>query len=414
MTLKNQGIDKKRIVLTIILSIFILALSIQAFKFPVMKQVIAMGLMDGSEIEPEIVDVEQTIAFPAPGGPYQVGRTILVMQDYSRYNIFSADHSEQDAFEYVVKVYYPSEDKNKPASDYVSAAFNQEIANFMVNKQGNSPLQYFQQNAVDQLTPAHIEGGFPVLIFAPGGGFLTELYSYIFETLASHGYVVFAVTDPVSSPLVEYPHGKVKVAPSIKEMGDFMIQGSTGNQAANQIVDYYFNKASTLEMLHVLHSIDAINEDHALLNNTMDTSRVGTFGHSLGGASAVQTALYDSRVDAVLIYDSYLFHVLDPKAEALNIPSLFMATEGIELDEEGAFVVTAYNEENRAYLNTSGQTEYITLAGTSHASFLVDLLITISQDEAEKEELVQGVDKDALVEQIVRKTVDFFDKTLGE
>jgi len=48
----------------------------------------------------------------------------------------------------------------------------------------------------------------PVLIFSPGGGMPREVYAAQFEDLASHGYVVAAISHPYDAIVTIFPDGR--------------------------------------------------------------------------------------------------------------------------------------------------------------------------------------------------------------
>ena len=48
----------------------------------------------------------------------------------------------------------------------------------------------------------------PVLIFSPGGGMIREAYTAQLEDLASHGYVVAAISHPYDASVTIFPGGR--------------------------------------------------------------------------------------------------------------------------------------------------------------------------------------------------------------
>lgn len=309
---------------------------------------------------------------------------------------------------YIVNAYYPTNNAGDPG-EYVSDEYNKAFKEFAINENGESPLIYLWQNSIDDAPCVVTDSGFPVVVFAPGGGWPVELYSYLFEELASHGYVVLAVTDPLSSPLIQMEDGSI-IIPGSVDYSDFFMRSMLGNDADKRMIEYYFNQSNTFDIMNTIHTIGSLNASHPILKGTLSLEDIAVCGHSIGGASAVNAALLDKQIDTVVIYDSYLFHVLDLDAPILEIPSLYLSTEGIEYDEEAKEIVEKQNKEVKSYLDKSHLNTYEVLEGASHAAFMLDLLIGLKQEEAISIEFVSEVDKETIISRIVNETVHFLDK----
>ena len=135
---------------------------------------------------------------------------------------------------------------------------------------------------------------YPVLLFFPGSGSVYQQYVSFLEDAASNGYVVVAVNHPYFSGLVIFNDGhKVEF-------------DSTIDRTA--FIKKYFDvlpadASFALDMTIELNSSDPSGR----FRGRLDLSRVGAFGHSLGGATAVSAARSDSRIAASINIDGNLW-----------------------------------------------------------------------------------------------------------
>ena len=400
----------KNLVKTLVIVTFLMLLVI-AFKLPIMRVVTESGLLykilGTGEMVAEVVPVSNHTTLPEVTGQYKVGRTKIKLIDYSRYDLFKEEKNESDCYELMLRVYYPT-NETRDVGTYVSDSFIAKSTKYIINEQGESPFKYIHQNALDDVKCADLKEGFPVVVFAPGGSWPIELYSYIFEEWASHGYVVFAVTDPLSSPIIELEDGNV-FEPANTKQSDFMLLGGTGAKGVAEPLNYYIQQANAIDILFVVNQLNAINKKHEILSGKINLDTIVAAGHSIGGASAVKASLLTDAIDGVIIYDSYLFHVLDKTDPYMKVPNIYFDSEGIEYDAEAKELVNEYMKENMAYLNGSGLNSYHLLDGASHAAFMVDLILSVSKDDATRYDLIKDVENYNLAREIIDVSLMFLD-----
>jgi dienelactone hydrolase len=221
-----------------------------------------------------------TSSLPTPTGPYCVGKTSLQLVDGSREDPFAAGTNR----ELVVRVWYPASDGGAqvqaPYSDPATLAW----------LQGQLPT--VPADAFDRIHPharrdAAMRGGarYPVVLFSPGLGLVSDTYSALLEDLASHGLVVAAVDHPSFSGVVALPGGRVVAA---------LDSETVSPQFQVLVADLRF-------VLDRLAAADAAGS--GLLSGHLDLAQVGALGHSMGGAAAIQLARQDARVQASLDLD---------------------------------------------------------------------------------------------------------------
>ena len=142
---------------------------------------------------------------------------------------------------------------------------------------------------------------YPVVIFRAGASSGVLNYSTLVEDLASHGYVVVGFDAPYRTGRVAFPDGRVMfrteennpetcVVPDRAQM-----ERCVGRVLAAWTSDIAF----VLDRLARLNASDSSGK----LTGRLDMTRVGVFGHSLGGAVAAQFCHEDSRCRAGIDID---------------------------------------------------------------------------------------------------------------
>jgi dienelactone hydrolase len=318
-------------------------------------------------------DTQLTGTFPSLSGEYAVGRTMRAVTDPSRDEIFTDETTDKRTL--AVTFYYPAEpDANAQPAPYTTEAEAQGFAAVM----GIPPAltQLLQPNLYNDAPVAPIAGGYPVLLFMPGLGNPVHLYSALLEQIASHGYVVVVVDPVYSSAISFYPDGQYATAvPAGLDVA--------GDAASNPLIQSWVDDAR-----FVLDWLEEVNSSDARLAGQFDLSRIGMFGHSFGGAAALQAAYDDPRIAGAIDMDGRLFGAV--MSNELTTPFLIMNSEG-ETDLSAAGVSDAQLEaqgmtreqleametQNVAdqvrLLTVSPMGYQLTIAGTQHDSYTSDL-----------------------------------------
>ncbi|KAI0193447.1 Alpha/Beta hydrolase protein [Astrocystis sublimbata] len=232
-----------------------------------------------------------TYQFPELTGPHLVGRTTTEVIDYSRIDPL-APTSQPRAL--VVSFFYPTTSEAiesgdyeiAPAYDAVSAAVLDEYLNLtrptakdlITRSYGDAPL------ASDE---------FPVLLFTHGFAASRNLYQYQLEDLASHGWIIANIDITYDAYAVEFPDGSIVQGLS-EDSDDY--PGQTTGLVELRARDVIFVR-SALENTTVLEQIPALSPSNGDKEGSrrlpkLKLDRVGSFGHSLGGATSALTLLY--------------------------------------------------------------------------------------------------------------------------
>jgi dienelactone hydrolase len=360
-------------------------------------------------------DTPPTVTFPPLSGEYSVGQTMRAVTDPSRDEVFTEDTTDKRTL--AVTFYYPAEpDANAQPAPYMTEAEGQGFSAVM----GIPPVltNALQPNLYKDAPAAPTEGGYPVLLFMPGLGTPVHLYTALLEQVASHGYMV-VVTDPAYSLTISfYPDGQYVTA--VPAGGDV-----TGDAASNPLIQSWVSDAR-----FVLDWLDEVNVSDAQLAGLFDLSRVGMFGHSVGGAASLQAAYDDPRISAAIDMDGRLFGAV--MNHALTTPFLIMNSEGstdlssagvsgedleaLGMTPEELEAAEAQNVADVNRLLTMSPVGYqLTIAGTQHASYTSDLnFVHDLVPDLVTEETVGTIAADRMVQIENDYVIAFFDTYLKD
>ncbi|MBZ0098896.1 MAG: hypothetical protein K8F30_07415, partial [Taibaiella sp.] len=230
--------------------------------------------------------------FPAPTGPYQVGRITRYWVDVSRDELLTENTG--DKRELVVRIWYPAqveagaeralagEDLSGPSAADLMSIFNLDSSDPVTQSFINLRTYAYQDAPVSD-----VQSTYPVLVFSPGWASAPEDYSIQIEELASHGYIVVSIYHPFYSGATVFPDGRI-VMP--------IQPGSQLDQAPTTCAQ---------DILFVLDQLESLNtyDPDGNFNGRLDLEQTGVFGSSLGGTSATLSGSLDNRIRAVLNED---------------------------------------------------------------------------------------------------------------
>jgi len=137
------------------------------------------------------------------------------------------------------------------------------------------------------------------------------------EDLASHGYVVAGIDHPYGVAIVAFPDGRVAIQ-----------QASTANKE-NQPSFEERLRVRVLDMGFVLDQIERLDahDPEGRFTGRIDLQRVGAFGHSLGGVSAVVACAGDRRFKAAINMDGGTGELSDNLERGIEQPFMLLTKE---------------------------------------------------------------------------------------
>jgi predicted dienelactone hydrolase len=241
-----------------------------------------------------------TAALPPPTGPFSVGRVTVEWVDRSRVEPLSDDRAGRRL---MVDVWYPAEPSGGPTAPYLDvAAFERALGAAGLRRQLQGAYDVvktgrLQTHAVAGAAFSRSVTRTPVLIFSPGGGMVREWYAAQLEDLASHGFVIAAITHPYDGIVTVYPDGQwvtydAKRWPQIPSfLGEWNL-----NQLEWHARDIRF-------VLDELERVNRTRSSDLPFAGRLDVSHVGAFGHSFGGVAAAKACQTDRRFIACLNQD---------------------------------------------------------------------------------------------------------------
>lgn len=260
----------------------------------------------GTAIAPEPF----TPSMPEPTGRYDVGQVDLHLVDEDREDPWADDGRPR---ELMTTVWYPARPRGGEPAPYLSTAMADwytselerlEIARDAVDLAGIASPGRAGAPATGR--PSSV----PVLLYSPGHTRSRQEATAVVAELASQGYAVVTVDHPHEAEVVEFPDGRVVGSrlPWDEWSGTEIRRAAVGTRVA----DLSF-VLDSLADLSARENPDAADRRlPARLATVLDVSRVGAFGHSLGGFTAAEAMLVDERVDAGVDLDgSIAYHVGD-------------------------------------------------------------------------------------------------------
>jgi dienelactone hydrolase len=280
---------------------------------------------------------------PALTGPYCVGERLMALRDPHRDEPFTSDPG--DYREVLVHLFYPIDQgtDGEPAP-YVT---EQATLDWLITLAPPGDYENFDSNSLLDAPLASGRRAFPLLLLSPGLGVVTELQTTMAENLASHGYVVAAINHPYVSGMTTFPDGRA--VPQDPRLAALNLPFLT-ERFPILVTDQMF----------VLDRLETLAADDPMWRNRIDFDRVGSLGHSLGGATAAAICLADPRVRACINYDGQFFG--DILTEGTDKPLMVMLSEGSPLPNLSAVIA-----------HHTGPLHTVQVTGAFHNGFATDI-----------------------------------------
>ncbi|MFD4352104.1 alpha/beta hydrolase family protein [Nocardia sp. NPDC058518] len=309
--------------------------------------------------EPDLPQQDSVVvSLPEPSGSEAIGVVDLRLVDTSRPDPYKPTVPR----ELMVSVWYPAADvTGAPARPWLSPGLTRIYAESLAQIGAASTERLTVAPSHGRLgAPAETSRGpRPVVVFSPGLGMPRELSTAHAEDLASHGFVVVTLSHTYESLATEFPDGRIErsVLPPTTDPGEVEAQGTKAT--ATRVADTRF-------VLDRLADITAGNNPDtdqyplpANLARVLDVSKVGMFGHSLGGATAAQAMHDDRRIAAAANLDGRLWGSV--VTDGLDRPFLLISREGRNRDNVASW--------KQFWATSDGPKLNFQLNGAQHLSF---------------------------------------------
>jgi predicted dienelactone hydrolase len=310
------------------------------------------------------------IELPAPTGRFPVGRTIATWTNETQIDEFAPFPGVHKQL--LVWIWYPA-DVSRPTqgADYLPAFWRSAIS----HRPGRTSLPFVLMDDFFTRDPAVVrthssedvpiaadQPSYPVVIVRAGSGALVADYTTLAEDLASHGYVVVGFDAPYRTGTVVFPDGRVFDRPP--QYNPETLSNEDANRLAEKLV-----RAWSGDTRFVVDRLGRVNESDPTgrFTGRLDLTRLGMFGHSLGGATSLQFCHDDVRCKAAINIDGNPFGSV--VREGAGQPCLLLfenvdissTPRDPEIREMFAKIRSLYN-----HLGNGGM---LTVRGANHFSF---------------------------------------------
>jgi dienelactone hydrolase len=232
----------------------------------------------------------QITSVPDPTGISRVGTRVMRLVDDTRDDPYVDNHSKR---ELLVRFWYPA----SPDGDCKPAEYTSSKVWSYFSELVGLPGPIVKTNSC--LDARVVDGAHPVVVFTPGyTGTFTD-YTFIVEDLASRGYIVASVDHTYEATAAEFPDGR-------------LVKGVLGSHLGHtwQIDDETLRLALSVRSADLKFVLDELERLNAAADSpfagSLDTSRIGLMGHSLGGLATISGVQQDPRFGSAVLLDAEL------------------------------------------------------------------------------------------------------------
>jgi pimeloyl-ACP methyl ester carboxylesterase len=292
------------------------------------KLSLAIASLVGALVQGADGQVANRSPLPVPTGRHTVGRTAFDWIDQSRPDSTTPSHYR----EVVVWAWYPAAVHAGESAEWMPGKWGQVFwSEYSKGHGGSSAVPDLSAIRTHAYADAAIESStqkYPLLLFAPGSGTTPLDYSGIIEDIVSHGYIVLGVES-------EFGRASVFADGRVVPGHDPVPRGGPGApRSTEQAIRAWEDAASGFgkDLSFALNQLTALRDTP--LSRLADVTRVGVFGHSLGGAAALQCAHDDSRVRAVFDIDGS--PIWSARNGRLQKPVMILSAASTNLSYDGA------------------------------------------------------------------------------
>lgn len=299
---------------------------------------------------------------PMPNGKYEVGTQTFVLMDESRPELYSDNNEELRKI--MITVWYPAnpdpDGKRAPWIDHATI-YGRAIAkafgfpSFVLDHLSLIKSPAWQDAPV---YPSRDE--YPLIFFSHAWKGIAAQNTGQAVELVSNGFVVVAVQHTYGAAATVFPNGEIVYYNPSSFPDDIPEPGYT--LSAQRLASQWADDISfALDFM-----IDQNQNSDSPFYSTLNTTAIGAFGHSTGGAAAIQFCSTDTRCNAVLSMDPLLVSTSRQVLNAgLSQNALFIFSQEWIEDEGSRNNITF-----KQFFEKSGSLSHvIEILGTIHSDF---------------------------------------------
>src|ERR1700687_5045768 len=244
------------------------------------------------------------VTLPTPTGPFAVGRALYDWANDETLDTLAPVPGTKR--ELLVWIWYPAAAGQSPAmmDDYLPAPSRTVVERDrgpLLGKFLTRDLSKVNAHSIRNSDVSPQQRSYPVVIIRAGASLEVWNYSTLAEDLASHGYVVVGFDAPYRTSIVVFPDGR-----TMRRTPENNVELCEGQEQAQQarcvnrvLTAWIADIGFVLDRLEWLNTAGATGK----FKGRLDMTRVGVFGHSFGGATALQFCHDDLRCCAVIDVD---------------------------------------------------------------------------------------------------------------
>jgi len=244
----------------------------------------------GTALSSTVAAATDAIA-PAPTGSQKVGTRVMQVTDAARADPLLANGSRR---ELMLRFWYPA------AADQVGcrrAPYTSPAVWSYFSELAGVPLPAVRTNSCLDAAVAH--GAYPVVVFSHGlTGTFTD-YTFLFEDLASRGYITVSVGHTYEATAVAFADGRM----ARSFYGSHLTRIVRLDESALSLAE----STRVGDMKFVVDELQRLNaRSDSPFAAHLDLAAIATAGHSLGGLTALEALAADARVRAAIVLDGVL------------------------------------------------------------------------------------------------------------
>jgi predicted dienelactone hydrolase len=306
------------------------------------------------------------VTLPTPTGSFAVGRVNFAWADGAHIDTLAPVPGTRR--ELVVWLWYPSlaGQSNVVMDDYLPAAWraaDERARGILISKFLTRDLSLVRGHSISNADVSPQQRSYPLVILRSGASGSVTDYSTLAEDLASHGYIVAGFDAPYRTRVVVFPDGRVMARTPDNDPD--VISASRINELL---------AAWTADTSFVLDQLERLNKSDpsGKFTGRLDLTRVGIFGHSLGGATAAQFCHQDSRCKAGIDVDGApMGSVIQ---EGIHQPFMFLLSDHSQDTNPESRQIKADIQSIYARLPPDGRLR-VMIRGGNHFSFSDDAVL---------------------------------------
>ncbi len=261
---------------------------------------------------------------PVPPGPERIGTVTVELADAEREEIFG--QGVGGPRELVAQVWYPSLEAPDVAPQLWSEDWD-VVAPGMAELLGLPGWFFSYTRYVDShgLPSTPIAPGiFPVIVYSHDWARFRTVALQQIETLVSNGYMVVALDHTYAAVATRFDNGDVVVLDPAALPEESEVPADVYQTATQNLLTTFAADVTTV--------VDALEPGadgpFGALAASADVTRLGVYGHGVGGGGALGFCLEDERCDAVLGLDPWVQPLpADVLATSATKPALYMRSD---------------------------------------------------------------------------------------